>query len=83
MVPMASDVFRISAELRDVFLHPLDSGTLIQESEIRIWFAVAAFYGLLAPPSPSEWPVDSNWERVYVGDKGINIVGFRYAYALI
>lgn len=37
----------ISAELRDVFLHPLDSGTLIQESEIRIWFAVAAFYGLL------------------------------------
>ncbi|KAF9486735.1 hypothetical protein BDN71DRAFT_1459170 [Pleurotus eryngii] len=26
-----------------------------------------------APPSPSEWPVDSNWERVYVGDKGINI----------
>ena len=41
------DVFRISAELRDVFLHPLDSGTLIQESEIRIWFAVAAFYGLL------------------------------------
>ncbi|KAF9487354.1 hypothetical protein BDN71DRAFT_1458615 [Pleurotus eryngii] len=25
-----------------------------------------------APPSPSEWPVDSNWERVYVGDKGIN-----------
>lgn len=36
-----------------------------------------------APPSPTEWPVDSNWERVYVEDKGITIVGFRYAYALI
>ncbi|KAF9498771.1 hypothetical protein BDN71DRAFT_1442703 [Pleurotus eryngii] len=26
-----------------------------------------------APPPPPEWRADSNWERVYVGDKGITI----------
>ena len=33
------DVFRISAELRDVFLHPLDSGTLIN------WIVVGTMTG--------------------------------------